>query len=148
MRTAYPVYALAFLLISSPSRASVDGQDPQPPPDTQDAPVRVIKPAPRPVSLARDGTMSISATRLTLKAVLDDISVQAKFPIVVAESLERERLSLQLGGVSLEEGLKRLLAAYDAFYLYSPSDGEKPGGLGERPEPAPIEKPCLAGIGV
>jgi HEAT repeat protein len=126
MRIAYSVvFALAFVVVSSPSRASVDGQDPQARPDKKDAPLPVTKPAPRPVTITRDGTVSIAATRLTLRAILDDISVQAKFPIVLAESLEEERVSLQLGGVSLEEGLKRLLAAYDAFYLFSPSEKEK-----------------------
>jgi hypothetical protein len=126
MRFMYSVvYALAFVVVSSPSRASVDGQDLQTRPDKKDAPLAVTKPAPRPVTITRDGTVSISATRLTLRAVLDDISVQAKLPIVLAESLEEERVSLQLGGASLEEGLKRLLAPYDAFYLFSPSEKEK-----------------------
>ena len=128
MRIEYSVvyaFALAFVVVSSPSRASIDRQGPQVRPDKKDAPLPVTKPVPRPVIFARDGTVSIAATRLTLKDLLDDIQAQAKVPIVLAESLEGERVSLQLAGVSLEEGLKRLLAPYDAFYLFSPSEKEK-----------------------
>jgi hypothetical protein len=112
------------VFVSSHSHASADQQNP--PADTQkDAPAPIAKPAARPVTIASDGTVTIMATRLRLPEVLNDISVQAKLPIVLSESLQNERVSLHLSAVSLEEGLKRLLVAYDAFYLFSPSEREK-----------------------
>jgi hypothetical protein len=102
------------------------------------------------VTIAADRTLSITATRLTLHSVLSDISVQAKLPIVLSESLGNERVSVRLEAVPLEEGLKQLLAAYDAFYLFGPSESEKakpstsikgvwvyPKGVGLELEPVP-----------
>jgi hypothetical protein len=111
-------------------------------------PTPVTKSAPRELTIAADGTLSVSATRLTLHSLLNDISVQAKLPIVLSESLEDERVSLRLEAVPLEEGLRRLLAPYDAFYLFSPSEGDKgkpsikgvwvyPKGEGLELEPVP-----------
>jgi hypothetical protein len=144
------VCALALVFVPSPSRAAVDGQVRQRPDPKPDAPTPVIESALRAVTIAADTTLSITATRLTLHSVLSDISVQAKLPIVLSESLENERVSLRLEAVPLEEGLKRLLAAYDTFYLFGPSESEKakpstsikgvwvyPKGVGLELEPVP-----------
>jgi hypothetical protein len=83
------------------------------------------------VAIGADGTLTViaSASRpLSLKTVLNDISTQHKMPIVVAETVENDRVSNDVRGVSLDEGLKRLLAAYDAFYLYS-AEGRRPGAI-------------------
>lgn len=121
MRIAYSVVCVvAFLALGSPSFGSVDGQAAQAGPSEKETPRAVTKPAPRPVTIARDGTVSVAATNLLLRAVLDDISLQAKLPIVLSESLEGERVSFEIASVSLEECLKRLLVPYDTFYLLSP----------------------------
>lgn len=110
------ICALALLVEPSPSHAAVDGQDPQ----------TAQRDDGRPVSLAADGALSVTPTpRLTLRAVLDDVASQAKFPVVLAGALEKERVSLRLRAVPLEEGLRLLLATYDVFYLFSPGDTER-----------------------
>jgi hypothetical protein len=119
------VCALVLVFVPSPGRAALDGQVLQTPDPKTDAPTPVTESATRAVTIAADGTLSVTATRLTLHSVLSDISVQAKLPIFLSESLENERVSLRLEAVGLEEGLKRLLAAYDAFYLFGPSESEK-----------------------
>jgi hypothetical protein len=127
MRTQCSILcAFAFVFLSAPSRASLNGQAPQSPGARKDAGAPAIKPAAHPVTIAADGTLSVTPTaRLRLQEVLNDISVHAKLPIVMADALEHEVVTVQLRDVPLDEGLKRLLAKYDAFYLFSPSEKEK-----------------------
>ena len=126
MRTQHSILcALAFVSLSAPGRASLNGQAPQSAGAKKDAAAPIIKPAAPPVTIAVDGTLSVTPTaRLTLQEVLNDISVHAKLPIVVADALEHEVVSVQLRDVPIDEGLKRLLAKYDAFYLFSASETE------------------------
>ena len=127
MRTlCWVVCVLAFVSTSSPSGASSGAQDPQTSPVRKDAPDPATTPPARPVTIAADGALTLIAMRLTLQSVLNDISIQAKLPIILAESLENEPVSLELRAVPLEEGLRRLLARYDAFYLFSPSEKSIP----------------------
>jgi HEAT repeat protein len=78
--------------------------------------------------------------------VLGEISAHTKVPIFLSEALENERVSVVLEAVPLEEGLKRLLAAYDAFYLFSAAEKSSasiasiwvyPRGEGRELEPVP-----------
>jgi hypothetical protein len=141
--------AIALIFLTSTSRVSTDSQTVQTPAQTvptsdakkdalppdakkdaegkRDPQTSIAKPPARLVTLAADGTLSVTGSRASLQAVLNEISVQAKFAIVLADALERERVSVVLRDVPLEEGLKRLLAAYDAFYLYSAPDNKSPG---------------------
>jgi hypothetical protein len=89
------------------------------------------KPAARPVTIAADGSVTVVASAsnpLSLGAVLNDISTHRKMPIVVSETVADARVTIELGGVSVDEALKRLLAPYDVFYLYS-AEGKKPGAI-------------------
>jgi hypothetical protein len=85
----------------------------------------------RPASLSfgADRTLTITpgAPPLRLRAVLDAISAHARTPIAVSELLDREEVTMSLHALPLEEALKRLLAPYDVFYLYS-GTGRKPAG--------------------
>jgi HEAT repeat protein len=137
---------LGLLAFSPPTEGFLLAQGLHPPGSKRDAPVSAAPPALRPVIVAADGTLSIAARRLTLKQVLDEVSVRAKVSIVLAESLQEQHVSLRLDAVPLEEGLKRLLAAYDVFYLFSPSQTASaaikgiwvyPKGAGLELEPVP-----------
>ena len=63
-----------------------------------------------------------------LPAVLSAISGRTRMPIVVADSLSDARVSIALRAVPLEDGLKRLLAPYNAFYLFTANEG-KPASI-------------------
>jgi HEAT repeat protein len=71
-----------------------------------------------------DGALTLAADRQSLSAVLGAISSRTKIPIVVSDSLADARVSIALRAVPLEEGLRGLLAPYDAFYFLSADDGK------------------------
>ena len=111
----------------------------------------VEKPPARPVTIAADGMLTVIASPsrpLSLTAVLNHISTHQRIPIVVADTVEDDHVTIELRGLPLDEGLKRLLAPYDAFYSYS-AEGKRPGviravwvysrGEGRDLEPVPPE---------
>jgi hypothetical protein len=69
-----------------------------------------------------DGRLTLAADRPLLPAVLAELSAKAKIAIVVGDALAQERVAVELHEVTLEEAFGRLLAPYDAFYLYSAPD--------------------------
>ncbi len=75
-----------------------------------------------------DGALTLTADRQSLQAVLSAISGRTRIPIVVADSLTDARVSIALRAVPLEDGLKRLLSPYDAFYLFTANEG-KPASI-------------------
>jgi type II secretory pathway component GspD/PulD (secretin) len=81
-----------------------------------------------PVTVTADGNLSVNVSRVRLGALLNEISALADLPIVVADVLVKDVVSFKLPDIPLDEGLKRLLAAYDAFYLFSASD-KSPGSI-------------------
>jgi len=81
-----------------------------------------------PVTLTPEGNLSVSVSRVGLGRLLNEISALADLPIAVADTLVNDSVSFTVRDVPLEEGLKRLLAAYDAFYLYS-ADDRSPGSI-------------------
>ena len=67
----------------------------------------------------KDGRLSVSVTNQPLAQVLSVISQKAMVAITGGGNLGREqRVTIQFQGLSLEEGLRRLLANYDAFFFY------------------------------
>jgi hypothetical protein len=57
----------------------------------------------------------------SLQAVLPEIASRTGVALVPADDveLERSRVSVELTGVALDEGLRRLLADYDTFFYYA-----------------------------
>jgi hypothetical protein len=80
------------------------------------------------VTVTAEGNLSVTVSGVSLGKVLNEISALADLPIVVADTLVNDAVSFKVRDVPLEEGLKRLLAAYDAFYLFSASD-RSPGSI-------------------
>ena len=76
-----------------------------------------------------DGALTLTADRQSLHTVLGLISSRTRIPIVVSDSLTDARVSIALRAVPLEDGLRRLLSAYDAFYLFSANDGNAPASI-------------------
>ena len=67
----------------------------------------------------KDGRLSVSVTNQPLAQVLSVISQKAMVAITGGGNLGREqRVTMQFQGLSLEDGLRRLLANYDAFFFY------------------------------
>ena len=68
----------------------------------------------------KDGRLSVSVTNQPLAQVLSVISQKAMVAITGGGNLGREqRVTMQFQGLSLEDGLRRLLANYDAFFFYA-----------------------------
>jgi HEAT repeat protein len=103
-------------------------------------------PPPRLVTIAADGSISVTASRTPLAAVLAEISVQTRTPILLSDALEDARVSAIVRDLPLEQALKRLLAEYDTFYLVGSRDNKPqsiraiwiyPKGEGDGLEPVP-----------
>jgi hypothetical protein len=104
------------------------------------------EPSHRLVTIAADGTISLAASRTPLQALLTEISVQTRIPILLAEALEPERVSATVRNLAFDDLMKRLLDQYDAFYLFGPRDKKPssiraiwvyPKGEGDTLEPVP-----------
>jgi hypothetical protein len=114
----------------------------------QNVPAQKAEPPSRLVTVAPDRTISVTASRIPLQSILNEISAQTRVPIVLAEALEHVRVSATIRGVPLEEALKQLLADCDTFYLFGARDNKAPSikavwvypkGEGETIEPVPPE---------
>ena len=99
------------------------------------------------VAVSADGKLTITVSRTPLGVALREIATRARLPILVDDTLANHIImSFQARGVSVDEGLRSLLAGYDVFYLFS-SDDESAGsiqgvwvyarGQGRRLEPVP-----------
>jgi HEAT repeat protein len=71
--------------------------------------------------LVRDGRITIQADKRSLGSLLRSIARRASLSISVAPELEAERVVIALSDVPLDEGLRRLLRGYDAFFFYAGS---------------------------
>lgn len=108
--------AVCLLTLAAPALAQQKPRKPVAPP----VPQRPVDNAGAPaVTVNRDGTMSVSAGGLTLMDVLSEIMMRTKLPVSVAPEIQREPVKAVFRDLPFDEGLKRLLAAYDTFYLYS-----------------------------
>ena len=101
-------------------RESANGQAPRP---------RAAASRPATKVTITDGALTLTADRQSLHTVLGLISSRTRIPIVVSDSLTDARVSIALRAVPLEDGLRRLLSAYDAFYLFSAPDGNAPASI-------------------
>lgn len=145
MRLLYTITAAIGLSLTGISDAPAAAQgrqaqlqppaDAQQPAGTTDSQPRQARrrasPAPRQatsVSVA-DGTLTVTAVDENLRNLLGEISGRTRIPIVLADSLADARVSAAMRAVPVEEGLKRLLAAYDAFYLFSADERTAPGSV-------------------
>jgi hypothetical protein len=99
--------------------------------DVRTMPARQEEATPAPVSVGADGRLTITpgAAPPRLRTVLEEISAHARIPIVVSDLLDNEVVAMSVRGAPLEDGLNRLLARYDVFYLYSGSGAMSPGAL-------------------
>jgi hypothetical protein len=127
MRFMHSVLCVALLSIASsgPLSARPNNQEQTAQEKTQAPADRRRAPA---ITLTTDGALSVSVSRVRLGKVLNEISALADLPIVVADTLVNDPVSFKLRDVPLAEGLTRLLAEYDAFYLFSASD-RSPGSI-------------------
>ena len=66
-----------------------------------------------------NGVLSVSAKSQSLRSMLQQIEEAAKVRIVLAPTLGDEQVSVELQNVRLDEALRQILTAYDAFYLYA-----------------------------
>lgn len=87
------------------------------------------RPTARPITVAADGTMTVTGASIPLKSVLSEITVRMRIPIILAEGLQAAQTSIVLQRVPLEEGLKRLLAGYDTFYRFSAAEEGSAGSI-------------------
>jgi type II secretory pathway component GspD/PulD (secretin) len=70
-----------------------------------------------------DGLLTVRAADADLDAVLKAISDEARIAVIVDESLGDRRISGDISGVSLSEGLRLLLADYDVFNYHRGGTG-------------------------
>jgi hypothetical protein len=80
------------------------------------------KPAgPAPV-VVKDGRLTVSVDRVSAQWLLDEIARQASVRIENTTSFATHPVSIAFEDVALDEGLRRILVAFDAFFFYAASD--------------------------
>jgi HEAT repeat protein len=153
-RRYHPVVAVTLFLFfragvstdASSLEQNVERQNVQPPVVKQQAAGAPTEGEARLVTVAADGTVSLTAPRVLLRTVLTEISVQTRIPIILSDAFEDARLSVTVRDLPLEDAMKRLLADYDTFYLFGPRDKKAasikaiwiyPKGEGETLQPLP-----------
>ncbi len=82
-----------------------------------------------PVQL-KDGRLSVSVVNQPLASVLDEISRKTRVAITRADGVGEQSTSIRFEDLTIEEGLRRILSSYDAFFFYGGSAERKtPGSL-------------------
>jgi hypothetical protein len=67
-----------------------------------------------------DGRITASIRNHSLRSVLEQLGSRTGVMLVPADDIDpRSRVSVELTGVALDEGLRRLLANYDTFFYYA-----------------------------
>ncbi len=80
------------------------------------------------VATFKDGRLTVMAQGLSLERVLDTISREARVAILAAEGVGGQPVSAAFQDVPLEEGLRRILKDYDAFFFYG-AERDAPASL-------------------
>jgi hypothetical protein len=111
--------AIALVAVASGSLRDAEANQQSPQPAARRAPAIAFSP---------DGKLSVTVTRVSLRRVLQEIERGARVEIVLSDDFADRPVSLDIRDVPVDEGLKRLLTAYDAFFLYS-ADDKAPGSI-------------------
>jgi hypothetical protein len=80
-------------------------------------------PAPSPV-IVKEGRLSVAVDRVSAQWVLDEIARQASVKIENTASFATFPLSIAFDGLPVDEGLRRILVPFDAFFFYGASDAK------------------------
>ena len=118
----FPFFGAGLSIGASSLDQNVERQNVQRPVVKQQAAGAAAERESRLVIVAPDGTVSLTARNVPLHAVLTEISVQTRIPIILSDALEDARVSVAVRELPFEEAMKRLLADCDTFYLFGPRD--------------------------
>jgi hypothetical protein len=69
--------------------------------------------------VVREGRLSIRAENESLVALLSAVARHASLSITVAPELDADRVSIAFADMPIDEGLRRILREYDAFFYHS-----------------------------
>jgi hypothetical protein len=124
------VTAVCIVLVMLTSPPPSDAQDPASTPSPQGAPTKTDGeiPAPRFEVIVKADRLTVKAQRAPISLLLADISRQAGVAIHGTGPLEGLTTSINLEDVPLDQGLRHLLAEFDAFFFYG-STAERPASL-------------------
>jgi hypothetical protein len=125
MHSALSAIGFVVLISSVPvaARQSIDNQ-----PSQQTPKPAAAKRAP-PITFTLDGKLSVTVTRMSLRAVLLEISRRAQLPILLSDTYVDRLVSIDMRDVPVDDGLRQLLSPFDAFYLYSSDEEKSPGSI-------------------
>jgi len=96
-----------------------------------------------------DGRLSVNVQDRSLERLADAISGKAGMPIVLADDIGNQPVSVKFQNLPLDEGLRQILKKYDAFFFYGVDEQESSSlkavwvyakGKGRGVEPVPPEK--------
>lgn len=97
----------------------------------------------------KDGRLSVRIEKRPLESLMDEISTKAGVPLVLSEDVGGQVVSLNFQNLPLDEGLRRILKKYDAFFFYGVDEQDAsslkvvwvyPKGQGRGMAPVPAEK--------
>jgi hypothetical protein len=125
MQSALSTLGLVVLISSVPVAAqqSTDNQ-----PSQQTAKPATAKRA-APITYTLDGKVSVTVAKMSLRTVLLEISRRAQIPILLSDTYVDRLVTVDMRDVPVDEGLRQLLTAFDAFYLYSSDEQKSPGSI-------------------
>lgn len=75
----------------------------------------------------KDGRLSVRATNRSLESLLNDVSRSCKIGITREDGAGNQAVTIQFDGLSPDEGLRRILKGFDAFFYYD-AGAVLPGG--------------------
>ncbi len=92
-----------------------------------------------------DGQLTVRADEARLSAVLGEISSRAFIAVEFGDGLANRRISIEFSDLTLAEGLRQVLEAYDAFFYHRGDKGLQvvwvyPKGVGSRIQPVPPDQ--------
>jgi hypothetical protein len=99
------------------------------------------------ITVAED-RLSVRVQNRSLKRLLEEIATKSEVPIIISADVTDQRVSLQFQHLPMEHGLRLVLHAMDAFFLYTAEDHPAavlravwvyPAGQGHRIAPVPPE---------
>ena len=149
-RCTVTAVCIALAMLASPSPSG--GQVPASPPSPQGAPTKTETdgeiPAPRFEVIVKADRLTVKAQRAPISLLLADISRQASVAIHGTGPLEGLTISINLEDVPLDQGLRHLVAEFDAFFFYGSTEERPvslrglwvyPKGAGARLAPVPSD---------
>lgn len=82
----------------------------------------VVPAASKPTVACKDSRLTARARNAELEGLLEEVTLACGVPVIVGDTLGRERISIDVQDFPVDQALRQMLAGYDAFYFYAAAD--------------------------